>query len=66
MRNPSRSEVRAALLADPTTPLTDLARRLGVDRLRFTIVASQVCQYDGINYHAQRLDGRKVRQGRAA
>jgi hypothetical protein len=66
MKIPNRTEVRATLLADPVTPIADLARVNGFDEHRFRVVARQVTITDGINYHAQRLDGRKVRQGRAA
>lgn len=63
---PTRADVRAAVQADPITPLTELARTLGLDAQRFQIVAHQVAKYDGIDYHAKRLDGRKVRRKVAA
>jgi hypothetical protein len=58
--------VRGILKADPTTPLSDLARANGFPPSLFVTFAHRVAKTDGINYHAQRLDGRKVRQGRAA
>ena len=57
----SRDIVRAALIADPVSPLADLARAIGMPTHTFCVIAGQVRRVDGIDYHAQRLDGRKTR-----
>jgi hypothetical protein len=59
---PTRANaVRAILKADPVTPLSDLARANGFPPSLFVTFAHRVTRTDGIDYHAQRLDGRKRR-----
>lgn len=61
-----RDIVREILKADPISPLRDLAKQTTLSQQKFAIVAWQVAHYDRIDYHAQRLDGRRIRRKVAA